>query len=115
MVQVTGKAAMDHERFIGWLEQIYATAEAEIDCQRLQALLPTYVDLEIAGNHPADRLPEIKVHLAQCPDCAEEYQALRAVAGLDAQNRVPEVEESLARFPAVTTPERASETHVTAL
>ena len=104
---------MDSERFIEWLDQIYDTVEAEVDCERLQALLPAYVDFEIAGNHPADRLPEIKVHLAHCPDCTEEYHALRTVAELDAQHRLPEAEESLARFPDVSAPEHASKTHVT--
>lgn len=101
---------MDRERYIQWLEQIYSTTETEIDCERLQALLPAYVDFELGGHHPADQLPAIRVHLAHCPDCAEEYRALRTVADLEAHDRLPQVEDSLARFPAVSVPEHAQET-----
>ncbi len=98
---------MDRTHFLHWLNQIYATTEAEIDCDRLQALLPAYVDFEAAGDDPGSRLPQVKAHLAQCPDCAEEYAGLRAVAELEAQGRLPSVEASLAQFEAEPTPEPA--------
>ncbi len=89
---------MNRTQLVQWLERTYATTETELDCDQLQALLPAYVDLEIAGAHPADRFPLVPAHCAQCPDCAEEYQALRQVARLDAQHRLPEIDESLSQF-----------------
>ncbi len=89
---------MTYERLIHWLAQIYATTESEIGCDQLQVLLPIYAELEIAGQSPENRLPQVSVHLAQCPDCAEEYAGLLEVVALEAQGRLPEVEELLARF-----------------
>ena len=99
---------MNREQFLNWLEQIYATREAEIDCERLQALLPAYVDSEIAsGDLGGARLAPVHAHIAQCPDCRDEYQSLLAVARLEAQGRLPQAEESLAQFEEKTesTPE----------
>ncbi len=96
---------MDRTHFLHWLNQIYATTEPEIDCDNLQALLPAYVDFEVAGDDPGNRLAQVKAHLAQCPNCAEEYQGLRAVAELEAQGRLPTVEESLAQFETEPTSE----------
>ena len=92
---------MNPEQFLHWLEQIYNTSEAEIDCEHLQAILPAFVDFEIGGgNLPAERLAPVRAHLAHCPDCADEYEGLRTVARLEAQGRLPQVEESLAQFEA---------------
>jgi anti-sigma factor RsiW len=92
---------LNPEQFLHWLEQIYNTSEAEIDCERLQAILPAFVDFEIGGgNMPAERLAPVRAHLAHCPDCADEYEGLRTVARLEAQGRLPQVEESLAQFEA---------------
>ena len=89
---------MNRIRFVQWLERMYATAETEMDCEQLQALLPAYVDFEIAGQDMGVRFPQAKAHLAQCQDCAEEYAGLRKVAELETRGRLPEVEESLEQF-----------------
>ena len=96
---------MNRIHFAQWLERIYATAEAEIDCAQLQVLLPAYVDFEIAGGDPGVPFQQARAHLAQCPDCAEEYEGLRKVAGLEARGRLPQAEESLAQFDDVPMPE----------
>ncbi|HKZ83167.1 MAG TPA: hypothetical protein VJ793_05870 [Anaerolineae bacterium] len=89
---------MNYTEFTDWLERIYTTAEVEMDCEQFQALLSAYVDLEIAGQGAAPYLAQVKAHLAQCPDCAEEYAGLRKVAELEARGRLPKVEESLKPF-----------------
>lgn len=96
---------MDRKRFAQWLKQIYVTAQSEIGCDQLQAVLPTYVDDEVAGRDPGPRAAQIRAHLAQCPDCIEEYEGLRRVAELEAQEHLPQVEESLAQFEEVREPE----------
>jgi len=96
-----GRKTLNPKQFLHWLEQIYNTDEAEIDCERLQAILPAFVDFEIGGgNLPAERLALVRTHLAHCPDCADEYEGLRSVAQLEAEGRLPQVEESLAQFEA---------------
>jgi len=89
---------LNYTEFTEWLERIYATAETEIDCEQLRALLPATVDLEIAGQAAAPYLAQVKAHLAQCPDCAEEYAGLRKAAELEARGRLPKAEDSLKPF-----------------
>jgi hypothetical protein len=86
------------ERFLHWLGQIYATTDSEPDCEQFHAILPAYVEIELAGDDPAERYPGMRAHLAQCPDCAEEHRGLRAILELEAQGRLPQVDESLAQF-----------------
>lgn len=89
---------MNPTDFTQWLGRIYATAETEIDCEQIQAILSAYVDAEIAGHSSEGRFQQVKIHLAQCPDCAEEYAGLRHVADLEVRSEVPGVEESLEQF-----------------
>ena len=92
---------LDRQLFLHWLEQLYATKENEIDCDRLQALLPAHVDFEINGeNLPDKQLALVRAHLAQCPDCNEDYQALRAVALLEVDGDLPEAHGTLNQFEA---------------
>jgi anti-sigma factor RsiW len=94
-----------HDRLLKWLNQVYTTTEAEIDCDQLQAMLPAYVEFELSGSDGAEaeeRAAKVRAHLAQCPDCAEEYQGLKAAVALEAQGRLPSAEESLAKFEAET-------------
>ncbi len=67
---------MKRERLKQLVDSIYAAKDEEVLCAEYFAQLPRYVDLEAAGKDPATRLPEIKHHLHQCPECAEVYQAL---------------------------------------
>jgi hypothetical protein len=92
------------DQFLHWLGQIYGTTETELDCEQFQAILPAYVEHELAGSAPEERFAGVGPHLNQCPDCAEEYQGLRAVLELEAQGRLPRAEELLAQFEE---PERA--------
>lgn len=92
---------MDRERLLTWLDQVYLTHESEIDCDQLQAMLPAYVEFELAGSDGAEaeeRAAKVRAHLAQCADCAEEYRGLKAVVGLGLQGRLPSAEDSLAVF-----------------
>jgi hypothetical protein len=96
---------LDRKRILHSLELIYASTDVEIDCERLKTLLPTFVDIEIAGGDTSARLPDVHSHLAQCPDCAAEYTGLVEVAQLEAQGTLPQAEESLEAFEAEPTPE----------
>ena len=86
---------MERESLIQWLERLYATTETEIDCEQLQALLPAFVDFELAGGEMDERFSRIRAHLAQCPDCSEEYELLRKVAKLEAQGLLQADSQSL--------------------
>ena len=62
------------------LARLLGPAEPEILCEECFERLDEYVDEELAGR-PADAaVPGMRAHLAGCPACAEEYEALRALA-----------------------------------
>lgn len=92
---------MNEDQFLHWLHQIFATREKEIDCDRLQSLLPAYVDVEVSGSGALgaeEYFTLVRAHLEQCPDCDEEYRGLRTVMRLAAEDRLPTVDESLTHF-----------------
>jgi hypothetical protein len=69
------------------------TQEHELSCSECFELVSPYVDLEIAGEPAGERLPRLKQHLAQCGVCREEYETLRDLARLDADDRLPSLDE----------------------
>ncbi len=92
---------MNQNQFLRWIEQVYSTREEEIDCTELRALLPAYVDLEIASsgkNLAEDPLACVAAHLAQCPDCAEEHAAILTIAKMLNKGALPPAEQTLASF-----------------
>ena len=89
---------MDDKKFAHWISQIYETSETEIDCTRLQELLPAYVESKIASEESNTQHSPINAHLLQCTDCTEDYEALYQVTKLETEGPLPQIEESLARF-----------------
>ena len=57
---------------------ILSTREDEIDCDRCFEELDRFVELELDGTDAAAALPLVQDHLARCPDCREEHEALLA-------------------------------------
>jgi hypothetical protein len=92
---------VNRQQFKQWLKRLYETSEQEISCDQFQALLPALVDFEIAGGDVQEQSAAAMLHIHQCPDCAEEYAALREVARLERQGRLSKVDESLPTFETV--------------
>lgn len=67
---------MKRDRFVRLVDTIFAVREEELSCSEYFASLPQYVDLELQGQDPAARLPEVCHHIHQCPECEEVYRAL---------------------------------------
>jgi hypothetical protein len=89
---------LNREEFSHWIRQIFRTDETEIDCERLQRLLPAVVDMENGQNGNASAqtaFAAVRAHLLQCRDCHDVYESLRQIAALENNGRLPEVEESL--------------------
>ncbi|MBL8069015.1 MAG: zf-HC2 domain-containing protein [Armatimonadetes bacterium] len=57
-------------------------------CYRCKSLLSAYLDRELGG----EEMIALRDHMAQCPECALEFEELRAVKA--ALIRVPQVEPS---------------------
>ncbi len=77
------------ERLERVLHQIYDTQDQELDCTECFERVSDYVDLEIAGETAAEKMPTVKHHLDHCGVCREEYETLRDFARLDAEGRLP--------------------------
>lgn len=93
--------ALNKNQVVEWINRIFATEDVELDCLRAQELLPAYVDADLVGQLPDPGFAMVAVHLAQCPDCAEEYQALRAVVAIEAQADFVDTHELLTQLAAV--------------
>jgi len=63
-----------------------------MNCRQAKRLLPPYLDKELSGRVR----DEIDVHLASCPACRAELEALKADMGLLEQFGAPEVSPYLA-------------------
>jgi len=91
------------------ISRVYATEEAELDCDEVQELLPAYVE----GLGVDDKFSAVEVihtHLLQCGDCNETFLALRQFALLEGAGGLPEVDAILDSWTADTELEAESST-----
>lgn len=100
---------MNRSKFERWVRQIQETQEEEVSCSDCFDRVSQYVDLVNAGGAAAGLMPCLKLdqqpcpvcrelpclrqHLLQCRVCREEYETLRDLARLEAEGRLPSVED----------------------
>ncbi len=84
---------MGKKRFENWLQRIYHTRSEEISCSECFDLVSGYVELEVSGVDGADKLPQVKQHLNQCPACHEEYETLRDLRRLEVEHGSPTLDD----------------------
>ena len=65
------------------LGKLALTREHEIACDDVHAVLAEFTEMSRRGEDVAHLMPHVQRHLALCPDCREEYEAL--MAALDAE------------------------------
>ncbi len=65
------------------LRMLALTEERELTCEEVNQLVDYYMELEQAGENVQHLFPGVAQHLRICPECAEEYDALRRVIGLN--------------------------------
>ena len=58
------------------LTMVAQTQEQELSCDEAYAFLDTYADRVNCGEDVAALMPLVHHHLAMCPDCREEFDAL---------------------------------------
>jgi anti-sigma factor RsiW len=51
----------------------------ELTCEQCFAYLDEFVEAEVAGSDPEQRVPGMRAHLAGCPACAEDHASLLAL------------------------------------
>lgn len=84
---------MRKDRFERWLKNIHHTREQEISCSECFDQVSYFVDVELAGEDAAGRLPLLRQHLGQCAACREEYETLRDLRKLENQGQLPSVDD----------------------
>jgi hypothetical protein len=61
------------------LARLLGPAAAEVPCETCFEQLDVYVELERAGADAEAAVPGMRAHLAGCPACAEDHEALHAL------------------------------------
>ncbi|HZB06728.1 MAG TPA: hypothetical protein VE449_09060 [Thermoleophilaceae bacterium] len=61
------------------LKRLLGPAEPEVLCDECFERLDEYVELELQGEPPDERIPGLRAHLEGCPACHEDYESLRAL------------------------------------
>ncbi|HEY9525434.1 MAG TPA: hypothetical protein VIR02_00050 [Anaerolineales bacterium] len=84
---------MDRNRFENWLKNIHETRDEEISCSECFDLVSRFVELEVAGQDAAARMPELKQHLDQCRACRDEYESLRDLRLLEEKGEFPSLDD----------------------
>ena len=68
---------MKRREFGRLIDTIFAAKVGEeMSCSDYFEQLPRYAELEAAGEDAAARLPEVRHHMHQCPECEEVYLGL---------------------------------------
>jgi hypothetical protein len=55
------------------------TAEFELTCDEVFELLDQFAEMARRGENDAELMPLVNDHLAMCPECREEYEALQRI------------------------------------
>jgi len=71
------------------LEMLALTRERELECSEVNELADYYVELEQAGENVKALMPAMTQHLRICPECKEEYEALKQVIGFEPEAAAP--------------------------
>jgi hypothetical protein len=81
------------DRFERWLQNIHQTQDEEISCSECFDSVSHYVEVELSGQDPALKMPQLRQHLNQCPACREEYETLRDLARLEKDDQLPSLDD----------------------
>ena len=72
---------LGNEEYRELARALLATRPEEIDCDQWLEGVGLYLDLVEAGRPIPGSLRPVEEHLRLCPDCAEEYAAMREALG----------------------------------
>ena len=80
---------MKKHHFERWLQNIFETEDEEISCSECFDSISHFVEVELSGQNPIAKMPQVKQHLDQCPACREEYETLRDLGRLEDEGKMP--------------------------
>lgn len=61
----------------GTLGQILGSTGPDLGCDHSGDMLDQFVESELAGRRAREEFPEVANHIDACPDCGEDYAALK--------------------------------------
>lgn len=61
------------------IQKLQRTADVELTCEEVFALLDEYVEMALRGEDVAALMPLVRHHLEMCADCREEFEALERI------------------------------------
>jgi hypothetical protein len=67
---------IESEGIKGLVRNILTARPDEIGCEECLEQMDRFVEMELAGKHPAEAMPLVEDHLTRCHDCREEFEAL---------------------------------------
>lgn len=62
------------------LDELLRALPGDAGCRAGEEILDRYVELELAGEDPAQTYPGTAIHLASCPGCAADHAGLLEAA-----------------------------------
>ncbi len=62
------------------LDALLRSRGGDAGCAAGEAILDAYVELELAGEDPAETFPGTAIHLQSCPGCRADHDGLLAAA-----------------------------------
>lgn len=68
----------------GLMRLVGLTKDEEINCEQCLSLVAEFAEQKLAGKSVSEGLRAVEHHLDVCPECREEYEALKQVLkGMD--------------------------------
>lgn len=61
------------------MTMISQTADVELTCDEVFELIDQFTEMAKRGENVAELMPMVQQHLQVCPDCREEFEALKRV------------------------------------
>lgn len=78
---------MKRKNFKRLIDTVFAAKSGEeMSCTDYFDQLPRYAEMEAAGEDAAARLPEVRHHMHQCPECEEVYLGVLEVVLAEKKN-----------------------------
>lgn len=71
------------------LRLVRRTAEHELDCDQCLTHMPELAEAGAGGRPASELLRQVEQHLGVCPECREEFEALRAALRPDGEPGTP--------------------------
>jgi hypothetical protein len=78
---------LDKKQVKTLLSAVANTCENELDCDECLAGMAEFAEKQLVGAEVSDALERIRVHLALCTECCEEYEALLEIVRSEGSSR----------------------------